>query len=164
MSPGQNFMTRVGLGQQFMFWVWIWKIPPKNVKFFNFCPLGQNKSLRVGSKAGWPLIFYGVKSKLGSGQSPSLIQISTVLILVLEHSPLKAHNCSVMSSIYYHKSNLLQTNHVGSLIRYFLQKKLFSKAYLNAVKTFKGDLQVERLSYISSLQSVMLLDKAFPLK
>jgi len=44
MGPGQKFVTqvrlgqffvaRVGLGQPFMVWVWVWKISPKNVKFF----------------------------------------------------------------------------------------------------------------------------------
>jgi len=34
-----------------MFWVWIWKISPKNVKIFNFFPFGSKKSLRVGSKS-----------------------------------------------------------------------------------------------------------------
>jgi len=45
MGPGQKFLTRVGSGQffvpqvgsgqPFMVWVRIWKISPKNVKFFN---------------------------------------------------------------------------------------------------------------------------------
>jgi len=40
-----------GSGQQFMAWVWIWKISPKNVKFFIFFPSGKKKSLRIGSKS-----------------------------------------------------------------------------------------------------------------
>jgi len=34
---------RVGFGQPFMVWVLIWKISPKNGKFFNFLPFGSNK-------------------------------------------------------------------------------------------------------------------------
>jgi len=41
MGPGKNFLTLVGSGQPFM--VWVWKISPKNVKFFNFSPLGSRK-------------------------------------------------------------------------------------------------------------------------
>jgi len=43
MDPGQKFLTRVGSGQPFMVWVRIWKISPKNVKFFNFLPFGSKK-------------------------------------------------------------------------------------------------------------------------
>jgi len=46
-DPGRaNFC---GSGLPFMVWVWIGKISPKNVKFFNFFPFGSKKSLRVGS-------------------------------------------------------------------------------------------------------------------
>jgi len=48
MGRGQNFLTQIGSGQifvarvrsgqPFLVWVWIWKISPKNVKFFNFFP------------------------------------------------------------------------------------------------------------------------------
>jgi len=51
-----NFLWLVvcGLGQPFMVWVWILKISAKNVKFFNFFPLGQKKiaSGRVGKYPG----------------------------------------------------------------------------------------------------------------
>jgi len=62
---------RVGLGQPFMVWVWIWKISPKNVKFSIFCPSGQKNLFRSGrkvpeSEAGQPLIYSG--SKVSSGQ------------------------------------------------------------------------------------------------
>jgi len=56
--PGQS---RVGLGR-----VGSGPISTKNVKFFNFCPLAQKKSLRVGSKAGQPLIY--CRSKISSGR------------------------------------------------------------------------------------------------
>jgi len=62
MGPGQKFLIQVGsgqffaallgLGQPFMVWVWICKISPKNVKFFNFYPWGQKKSRRVGKYPG----------------------------------------------------------------------------------------------------------------
>jgi len=64
MGPGQIFFTRVGSGQffvgrvglcqPFMVWVWIWKICPKNIKFFNFLPFGSKKisSGRVGKYPG----------------------------------------------------------------------------------------------------------------
>jgi len=47
-------LGQVGLGQPFMVWVWIWKISPKNVKFFNFFPFGSKKisSGRVGKYPG----------------------------------------------------------------------------------------------------------------
>jgi len=41
MCLGQNFLTRVGSGQPSM--LWVWKISPKNVKFFNFFLLGSKK-------------------------------------------------------------------------------------------------------------------------
>jgi len=55
-----------------MVWVGIWKISPKNVKFFNFFPLGQKKSLWAGSKSTWvkggsASYLLRVKSKLRSG-------------------------------------------------------------------------------------------------
>jgi len=43
MGLGQKILTRVGSGQPFMVWVRIWKISPKNVKFFNFFPIGSKK-------------------------------------------------------------------------------------------------------------------------
>jgi len=55
MSPGQKFLTLVGSGQPFMVWVWILKISPKNVKFFNFFPFGSKKIALgwVGEYPGW---------------------------------------------------------------------------------------------------------------
>jgi len=58
--------------------VWVWKIITKNVKFFNFFPLGQKNSLRVGSKGTWvkggsASYLLRVKSQLGLGQGPSLV-------------------------------------------------------------------------------------------
>jgi len=47
----QFFVAGFGSGQPFMVWVWIKKISPKNVKFFNFFPFGSKKSLRVWSKS-----------------------------------------------------------------------------------------------------------------
>jgi len=55
MGAGQNFFTwvgsifvaRIGSGQR----VWIWKISPKNVKFFNFFPFWVGSKV-PGSKAG----------------------------------------------------------------------------------------------------------------
>jgi len=63
---------QVGSGQPFMVWVWIWKISPRNVKFFIFFPSGQKKSLWVGLestrvKAGLASYLLRVKSKIGSG-------------------------------------------------------------------------------------------------
>jgi len=40
----QFFVAQVGLGQPFMVWVWVWKISPQNIKFFNFFPFGQKIS------------------------------------------------------------------------------------------------------------------------
>jgi len=55
-----------------MIWVWIWKICPKNIKLFNFLSFGSKKSLLVGSEAARNLLLR-VKSKLGSGRGPSLL-------------------------------------------------------------------------------------------
>jgi len=43
-----------------MVWVWIWKISPKNIKFFNFFYLRSGQNV-PGSKAGQPLIYCGSK-------------------------------------------------------------------------------------------------------
>jgi len=51
MGPGQKILTRVGSGQPSIVGVWVWKISPKNVKFFNFFTSGQKKLLWVGSKS-----------------------------------------------------------------------------------------------------------------
>jgi len=63
---------RVGWGRPSMVWVWIWKISPKNVKFFDFFPFGSKKSLWDGSKStlvkGWSAPYLlRIKSMLGSG-------------------------------------------------------------------------------------------------
>jgi len=63
MGPGPKFLIRVGSGQPSM--VWVWKISPKNGKYFNFF-------LRVGSKSTWveggsASYLLQVKSKLRSG-------------------------------------------------------------------------------------------------
>jgi len=67
-GPGSKFFypDRVGSGQPSMPWAWVRKISPKNVKFYNFFFSDKKKSLRVGSKAGGPLIYHG--SKVSSGQ------------------------------------------------------------------------------------------------
>jgi len=57
----------IGLGQPSMVWVWVWKISPKNVKFFSLRV--KKKSLWGGSKASRPLIY--CKSKVSSGQVSS---------------------------------------------------------------------------------------------
>jgi len=49
MGSGQFFVSLVGSDQPS--WVWIWKISPKNIKFFKFSPSDQKKSLRVRSKS-----------------------------------------------------------------------------------------------------------------
>jgi len=54
-----------------MVWVWIQKISPKNLKFFNFFSFGSKSSRVKGRSASYLLL---VKSKLGSGQDPSLDQ------------------------------------------------------------------------------------------
>jgi len=73
----------VELGQPSMVRVWVWKISPKDIKFFYFFPTGQKKSLQVGSKStrvkGRSASYLlRVKSKLGvgSGQAPSLQRIN----------------------------------------------------------------------------------------
>jgi len=56
---GQYFMARVGSGQLFMVWVSIWKISPKNIKFFNLFSSSQKNLF------GLFLIYCG--SKVSSG-------------------------------------------------------------------------------------------------
>jgi len=77
---GSNFCCSgwVGSGQPSLIWVWIWKISPKNIKFFNFLPIGSKKchwvrlkSTRV--RAGSASYLLQVKSMFGSGQGQSLI-------------------------------------------------------------------------------------------
>jgi len=46
VGSGQFFVARVGPGQPFM--VWVWKIFPKNVKFFNFFPFGSKYLFGLG--------------------------------------------------------------------------------------------------------------------
>jgi len=75
---GQVGSIFCGLSQQSMVWIWVWKISTKNVKFFHFFPFVSKKSHCVGSKSsrakGRPASYLlRVKSKLGSGQDPSLI-------------------------------------------------------------------------------------------
>jgi len=79
MGTGQNFLTWVGSGRVSHLWFEFEfeKFPPKNVKFFTFFPFGLKKFLRVGSKStrvkgGSASYLRRVKSKLGSGQDPSL--------------------------------------------------------------------------------------------
>jgi len=77
-DPAQvNFLS----GQLFIVWVWIWKISPKNVNFF---PFGSKKFLLVVSKSTWvkggsASYLQWVKSKLGSGQGPSLANIKQLI-------------------------------------------------------------------------------------
>jgi len=69
MGPGQKLLTQVRSGQFFEPWVGsgqlsmvrVWKISLKNVKFFNFFPLGQVK----GGLASYLLL---IKSLLGPGR------------------------------------------------------------------------------------------------
>jgi len=70
VTSGQIFVARVGSGQQFLVWVWIWKIPPKNVKFSIFCHCVGSKSTRV--RAGLTSYLLRVKSMSRSGQGLSL--------------------------------------------------------------------------------------------
>jgi len=68
------FAAWAGSRQPSLFWVRVWKIPPKNPKIFNFFSFGSKKSLRVGSKLdGFASYLLRVKSMLGSGQGPSLL-------------------------------------------------------------------------------------------
>jgi len=69
-------LGQVGSGQPSMVWVWVAKISPKNINFFNFFSLRSKKNLfrssqKVpGSKAGRLLIYCGSKVSshlVGSG-------------------------------------------------------------------------------------------------
>jgi len=67
MGPGQKFLL-LGLDQPSL--VWVWKIFPKNPKFFNFVLFGSKKYHRVGAKSFWVKASYllWVKSMLGLAQ------------------------------------------------------------------------------------------------
>jgi len=67
-DPGWVKFLLLGLGwvSHLWFWVWIRKISPKNVKFFNFLTLGQKVP---GSELCRPLIYCGSKVCSGSDQS-----------------------------------------------------------------------------------------------
>jgi len=74
----------MGLGQPSLAWACIWKISPKNLRFYNFFPLDQKKSLGVrskvlGSKTGQPHIYCAVKSMLGSGRVRAHLYHAVVL-------------------------------------------------------------------------------------
>jgi len=82
-GSGSKFFDpgRVGSGQPFMVWVWIWEISPKIMKFFNFFPFVSKKNIfRSGRKVTWlnaglPLIYGRSKSstgRVGSGTISSL--------------------------------------------------------------------------------------------
>jgi len=80
-SARSIFVAWIRLGQPILVWVWVWKISPKNHKFF--FPSDQNKSLWVRSKStrvkDRPASYLlQVKSMLISGQGPS--QVSTLQI------------------------------------------------------------------------------------
>jgi len=51
-----------GWGHPTLVWFWVWKISPKNTKFFNFDPFESKKSLWA-----WPLFLLRVKSILRLG-------------------------------------------------------------------------------------------------
>jgi len=76
LSCNGSWVNRVGSDQPSM--VWVWKIFPKNDKFFNFFLFRSKKSLWVGSKStrfegGSTYYLLRVKSVLRPGQGPSLI-------------------------------------------------------------------------------------------
>jgi len=76
-DPGWVKFLLLGSGLPSLVWVCIWKISPKNVKFFNFLPFGSKKCHWVGSKrtpfrAMSASYLLRVKSMFGSGQGPSL--------------------------------------------------------------------------------------------
>jgi len=79
MGLGQNFLTLIGSGWVSHLWFGFefGKFPLKMSNFSIFSPSDQKKSLRVGSestrvKGGSSSYLLRVKSKLGSGQGPSL--------------------------------------------------------------------------------------------
>jgi len=79
MGPGQIFLIRVRSGQPSL--VWVWKISPKNIKFFHFIPLNQKNIFGSGQKVPgqrWVSILFTAGQKyacVGSGQGPSLYQM-----------------------------------------------------------------------------------------
>jgi len=69
----------VGSGQPSLVWFWIWKISPKNTRFFNFFPSGQKKisSDRVKKYLGqtWVCLLFTASQKYAwdkLGEGPSL--------------------------------------------------------------------------------------------
>jgi len=88
MGPGQNFLTpgwinflwlRLGRVSHLWFGFELGKFPLKMSNFSIFFPSGLKKLLRVGSegtqvKAGSASYLLRAKSRLGSGQGPSLVK------------------------------------------------------------------------------------------
>jgi len=81
MGPGLKFLGSIFCGSGWVSLLWFGfefqKFPLKMSNFSIFCPSGQKKLLWVGSestrvKAGLASYLLRVKSKLGSGQGPSL--------------------------------------------------------------------------------------------
>jgi len=64
-------VARVGSGLPFM--VRVWKISPKNMRFFNFFPFGSKKIALGWVKVGSASYLLRVKSKLGSCQGPFIL-------------------------------------------------------------------------------------------
>jgi len=107
MGLGQKILTRVGPGQPFMVWVWIWKISLKKYQIFQFFSLQIKKKL-FGSGPKVPVsasYLLWVKSKLGSGRVGSgpisnlsmlsFFSIAAELhILFCDHTGAKDHVCT----------------------------------------------------------------------
>jgi len=96
--PGQvgSIFCQVGSGQPFM--VWVWKISPKNIKLYFLC--FRSKSTRV--KSGSASYLLRVKSKLGSGQGPSLQKTQKIPYGPSQKSSVtvnKKNNCWLLKNI-----------------------------------------------------------------
>jgi len=80
-DPGQFFNALVGSGQPSLVWVWIWKISPKNVKFFNFFPLDPKNLFGSGQRRVSLLFTAGQKyAQVRLGQGPSLMYRQGVVV------------------------------------------------------------------------------------
>jgi len=109
MGPNQSFLTRVRSGHPSLVWVWIWKISPKNLKFFNFFPFRSKKNIvksrqKVpGSEPARPLIYYGSKVcpgqfRYGTISSTGTLRMHSLYIISLTAN-LKGLNLSLAKAV-----------------------------------------------------------------
>jgi len=122
--------------------VWVWKISPKSINFFNFFPYGSKKSLCVWSKStqvkgSWPLIYCG--SKESSDQDRAHLYQRHILLngnLILKDSGILI----ISKSLKLFFALLIYVNKNTSL-KFFMEFRNLSNNMLNM-----DQCQIKKLS------------------